>query len=219
MAPARDLDQLIGQLTLDEKANLLAGADFWSTTPIERVSLPSVTVTDGPAGARGSALLGFGAVSSVCAPCGTALGSTWDPELIERVGVMLGEETRTKAARVLLAPTVNIIRSPLAGRSFECYSEDPVLTGRVAVAFIGGGQSQDVATTVKHFAGNEAEFERHTISSVIDERTLREIYLLPFELAVRDGGSLGIMTAYNRLNGEYCTDRTDLLQGILRDEW
>src|SRR6476620_9829459 len=110
MAPARDLDQLIGQLTLEEKANLLAGADFWSTTPVERVGLPSVTVTDGPAGARGSALLGFGAVSSVCAPCGAALGSTWDPELVERVGVMLGEETRTKDARVLLAPTVNIIR-------------------------------------------------------------------------------------------------------------
>ena len=219
MSATRDLDQLLDQLTLDEKAALTAGVDFWSTVPVERVGLPSVTVTDGPAGARGSALLGFGAVSSVCAPCGSALGSTWDPDLIERVGVMLGEETRTKAARVLLAPTVNIIRSPLAGRSFECYSEDPLLTGRLAARFIRGVQSQNVATTVKHFAGNEAEFERHTISSVIDERTLREIYLLPFELAVKDGRSLGIMTSYNRLNGEYCTDRNDLLQGILRDEW
>jgi len=198
---------------------LLAGRDLWTTVPIERVGLPSVTVTDGPAGARGSALLGFGAVTSVCVPCGAALGSTWDPELIERVGEMLGDETRTKAARVLLAPTVNIVRSPLAGRNFECYSEDPLLTGKIAAAFIRGVQSRGVATTVKHLAGNEAEFERHTISSVIDERTLREIYLRPFELAVKEGGSLGIMTAYNRLNGEYCTDRADLLQAILRDEW
>src|SRR3954452_23193895 len=219
MPAPRDLELLVSQMTLEEKASLTAGADFWTTVPIPRLDLPSVTVTDGPNGARGSALLGFGAVSSVCAPCGSALGSTWDVDLVERVGSMLGEESRTKAARVLLAPTVKIMRSPLARRNFECYSEDSLLTGKVAAAFIRGVQSQDVATTVKHFAGNEAEFERHTISSVIDERTLREVYLLPFELAVRDGGSLGIMTAYNRLNGEYCTDRTDLLQGILRDEW
>ncbi len=214
-----DVAELVAQLTLDEKALLLAGADFWNTVAVDRVGIPPVRVTDGPAGARGSALLGFGAVTSVCVPCGTALGATWDPALLEEVGTMLGEETRTKAARVLLAPTVNIIRSPLAGRTFECYSEDPLLTGRLAAGFIRGVQSRDVITTVKHFAGNEAEFERHTISSVIDERTLREIYLKPFELAVREGGSLGIMTAYNRLNGEYCNDRADLLQGILRDEW
>jgi beta-glucosidase len=215
----RDLPNLVSELSIDEKASLLAGADFWTTVPIERLGIPKVTVTDGPNGARGSALLGFGSVTSVCVPCGSALGSTWDPELVERVGAMLGEEARTKSARVLLAPTVNIVRSPLAGRNFECYGEDPLLSGRTAAAFVRGVQSQDVATTVKHFAGNEAEFERHTISSVIDERTLREVYLLPFELAVREGHSLGIMTAYNRLNGEYCTDRRDLLQGILRDEW
>ncbi|MGZ4706906.1 MAG: glycoside hydrolase family 3 protein, partial [Acidimicrobiales bacterium] len=219
MPAPRDLEALVSQLTVEEKASLTAGADFWTTVAVPRLDIPSVTVTDGPNGARGSALLGFGAVTAVCAPCGSALGSTWDVELIERVGAMLGEESRTKAARVLLAPTVNIMRSPLAGRNFECYSEDPLLTGRVAAAFIRGVQSQDVATTVKHFAGNEAEFERHTISSVIDERTLREIYLRPFELAVREGRSLGIMTAYNRLNGAYCTERADLLEGILRDEW
>jgi beta-glucosidase len=219
MSAPRDLETLVSQLTLDEKASLTAGADFWTTVAIDRLGIPSVTVTDGPNGARGSALLGFGSVTAVCAPCGSALGSTWDPDLIERVGSMLGEESRTKAARVLLAPTVNIMRSPRAGRNFECYSEDPLLTGKIAAAFIRGVQSQDVATTVKHFAGNEAEFERHTISSQIDERTLREIYLRPFELAVREGHSLGIMTAYNRLNGVYCTERPDLLQAILRDEW
>ncbi|MEI7593015.1 MAG: glycoside hydrolase family 3 C-terminal domain-containing protein [Actinomycetes bacterium] len=214
-----ELGELIANLTLAEKSTVLAGLDFWNTVGVERVGLPSVTVTDGPAGARGSALLGFGAVTAVCVPCGAALGSTWDPALIERVGEMLGDETRTKAARVLLAPTVNIVRSPLAGRNFECYSEDPFLTGKIAAGFIRGVQSRGVATTVKHFVGNEAEFERHTMSSVIDERTLREVYLLPFELAVKEGGSLGIMTAYNRLNGQYCTDRAELLQGILRDEW
>ena len=132
---------------------------------------------------------------------------------------MLGEEARTKACRVLLAPTVNIHRSPLAGRNFECYSEDPLLSGKTAAAFVRGVQSQGVATTVKHFAGNDAEFERKTINSVIDERTLREIYLVPFELAVREGGALGIMTAYNRLNGPHCSEHVELLAGILRGEW
>ncbi len=155
----------------------------------------------------------------MCIPCGSALGATWDPALIERVGEMLGDETLTKACRVLLAPTVNIHRSPLAGRNFECYSEDPLLSGTIAAAFVRGVQSRGVATTVKHFAGNDAEFERNTINSVIDERTLREITLLPFELAVRDGGALGVMTAYNRLNGHYCTEHEELITTILRDEW
>ena len=132
---------------------------------------------------------------------------------------MLGEETHTKACRVLLAPTVNIHRSPLAGRNFECYSEDPLLSGAIAAAFVRGVQSQGIVTTVKHFAGNDAEFERNSINSVIDERTLREIYLVPFEMAVRDGGALGVMTAYNRLNGPHCSEHTELLAGILRGEW
>ena len=119
----------------------------------------------------------------------------------------------------LLAPTVNLHRSPLVGRNFECYSEDPLLAGKLAAAFVRGVQSQDVATTVKHFVGNDAEFERHTINSVIDERTLREMYLVPFELAVREGGALGVMTAYNRCNGPYVTENAALLQGILRNEW
>ena len=120
---------------------------------------------------------------------------------------------------MLLAPTVNLHRSPLAGRNFECFSEDPLLAGRLAAAFVRGVQSRDVATTVKHFVGNEAEFERYTISSVIDERALRELYLVPFELAVREGGALGMMTAYNRLNGGYCTEDEALLDGVLRGEW
>jgi len=216
----RDLPVLIEQLTLDEKSALLAGADMWSTVAVPRLGLPSVRVTDGPNGARGPTLPGQGAhLTSVCVPCGAALGATWDPVLVERVGALLGEETRTKASRVLLAPTVNLHRSPLGGRNFESYSEDPVLAGRLAAAFVRGAQSQGVATTVKHFAGNESELDRMSADSVVDERTLRELYLLPFEMAVRDGGALGVMTAYNRLNGEYCADSSWLLHDVLRGEW
>jgi beta-glucosidase len=155
----------------------------------------------------------------LCIPCGSALGATFDVLLLEELGVALGHQTRSKGARVLLAPTVNLHRSPLFGRSFECYSEDPLLSGKLAASFIRGAQSQGIATTVKHFVGNDAEFERMTINSVIDQRTLREVYLLPFELAVREGGSLGIMTSYNRMNGVYCAENRELLQNILRDEW
>ena len=215
----RDIDALVAKLTLDEKASLTAGADLWSTVAVERLGLPKVRVTDGPNGARGTSVPGSAGATAACVPCGSALGATWDPDLIERVGAMLGDEARSKACHVLLAPTVNLHRSPLAGRNFECYSEDPFLAGRIAAGFVRGVQSRDVATTVKHFVGNEAEFERMTMSSVIDERTLRELYLLPFELAVREGGSLGVMTSYNRVNGEYCTDHADLLADVLRGEW
>jgi beta-glucosidase len=214
----RDIEALVAGMTLDEKASLTAGEDLWSTVAVDRLGIPKVRVTDGPNGARGAHLPGGGDTTSVCVPCGSALGATWDAALVERVGALLGLETRRRGCRVLLAPTVNIHRSPLAGRNFECYSEDPFLSGTLAAAFIRGAQSHGVATTVKHFVGNDAEFERMSMSSVIDERTLREIYLLPFELAVKDGGSLGVMTGYNRLNGEWCGERGDLY-GILRDEW
>ncbi len=207
-------------MTVDERASLTSGATGWSTAAIERVGIPEVFVTDGPAGARGPQIPGVGKqIRSLNVPCGAALGATWNPELLERIGEALGDQTRTKACRVLLAPTVNLHRAPLAGRNFEAYSEDPLLTGKLAAAFCRGVQSQGVATTVKHFAGNEAEFERMTIDSVIDERALRELYLLPFELAVREGGSLGVMTSYNRLNGSYNTENEWLLQTLLREEW
>lgn len=214
-----DVERLLGSLTLDEKALLTAGADMWSTPAIERVGLPRIRVTDGPNGARGSSLLGLGDASAVCVPCGSALGATFSPELIERVGRMLGQEARTKSCRVLLAPTINLHRSPLGGRNFECYSEDPLLSGKIAAAFIRGVQSEGVATTAKHFVANDAEFERHTIDSVVDARTLRELYLVPFEIAVKEGGVLGIMTSYNRLNGTWCSEHPELLTDILRGEW
>ena len=213
------VDEIMRALDLDEKALLTAGADMWTTPPIEHAGVPAIRVTDGPNGARGSSLLGLGEETAVCIPCSSALGATWNAELIERVGSMLGEEARTKGARVLLAPTVNLHRSPLGGRNFECYSEDPLLSGRIAAAYVRGVQSQGVATTAKHFVANDAEFERNTINSVVDERTLRELYLVPFELIVREGGGLGIMTAYNRLNGVYCAEHEELLNGILRRDW
>lgn len=217
---SRDIPALVASMTIDEKASLTAGASTWSTAAVPRVGIPEVFLCDGPAGARGPLIEGFGEqVNSLNIPCGAALGATWNPALIEQLGIALGDQTRTKACRVLLAPTVNLHRGPLAGRNFESYSEDPLLTGKLAAAFIRGVQSHGVATTVKHFAGNEAEFERMTIDSVIDERTLRELYLVPFEMAVREGGSLGIMTSYNRLNGTYNSENHELLHDILRGEW
>lgn len=215
-----DIEQLVAELSLDEKALLTTGASMWTTHGIERVGIPSVIVTDGPAGARGPTLPGIGAqVPTLCIPCGSALGATFDADLIGEIGDALGHQTRTRGARVLLAPTVNLHRSPLFGRNFECYSEDPLLSGRLAAAFILGVQAHGVATTVKHLVGNETEFERLTIDTVIDERTLREVYLLPFELAVRVGKTLGIMTSYNRVNGAYCAESPWLLQDIVRSEW
>lgn len=216
----REIDKLVNQLTIEEKALLTTGATMWSTNSVARVGIPAVTVTDGPAGARGPITPGIGTqVATLCIPCGSALGATFDVSLLEELGGALGHQTRSKGARVLLAPTVNLHRSPLFGRAFECYSEDPLLSGKLAASFIRGVQSRGVATTVKHFVGNDAEFERMTINSVIDQRALREVYLLPFELAVREGGSLGIMTSYNRMNGVYCAENRELLQDILRDEW
>jgi beta-glucosidase len=167
-----DIAKLVDELTLDEKAALTAGADLWSTTAVPRLGIPQVRLTDGPNGARGTQS-GPAGPTAACVPCGSALGATWDPGLVEGVGALVGREARSKGARVLLAPTVNIHRSPLAGRNFECYSEDPLLAGRMAAGFVRGAQSHGVATTVKHFVGNDAEFERYTISSEIDERALR----------------------------------------------
>jgi len=214
-----DPEDLLSRLTVEEKALLTAGADLWSVPGLAQHGIPAIRVTDGPNGARGGALPETARVSALCVPCGSALGATWDPELVQLVGEALGEETRTKGARVLLAPTVNLPRSPLAGRNFECYAEDPLLSGRIAAGFVRGVQSRGVAATVKHLVGNEAEFERTTISSDICARTLRELYLLPFELAVREGGVMAVMTSYNRVNGTWCAEDPWLLGEVLRGEW
>lgn len=208
------IDDLMAQLTLDEKATLTAGIDMWHAQGVERLGIRGLKVSDGPNGARGSFWVG---TTSACLPCGTALGATWNPDLVRRVGVLAGEETITKGADVLLAPTINLHRSPLAGRNFECPSEDPFLTSRYAVAYITGVQSTGVATAVKHFVANDSEFERHTISSDVDERTLRELYLPMFEAAIGEARSMSIMAAYNKLNDVYCSEQP-FLMGLL-DDW
>ena len=180
---------VVAELTLDEKAALTAGVDMWATHGIERVGIPSWRMTDGPNGARGR-YWGPAGTPAVAMPTGSALGATWDPALLREVGAELGREARARSARVLLGPTVNPQRAPLAGRTFECFSEDPFLSGVLGAAYVEGVQSEGVAATVKHLAGNEAEWQRNSVSSEIDERTLREVYLLPFERCVR-GWSLG----------------------------
>ena len=210
--------ELLGELTTAEKAALTAGGSMWGMQGVARLGIPGLKVTDGPNGARGNGIFGSGR-SAACFPCGSALGATWDPDLVERVGIALGQEAKTKSCTVLLAPTVNLHRSPLYGRNFECFSEDPHLSARLAVAYVSGVQSQGIACVIKHFVANDAEFERMTIDSIVDERTLREIYLPPFEAAVKEAGIWGVMTAYNQLNGTACTANQWLLSGLLKGEW
>ena len=208
----------LAALSTEEKADLVAGEAIWTTKSFPEAGIPAIGVTDGPNGARGGGLLGTG-TATACIPAGAVLGATWDPELVERLGGVLGDEARAKGCRVLLAPTINLHRNPLGGRNFECYSEDPILSGLVAAAFVRGVQSRGVATTPKHFVANDSEFERNTIDSQVDERTLREVYLVPFEYAVLEGGTWGIMSAYNRLNGTFCSENEWLLTQVLRHEW
>jgi beta-glucosidase len=210
-------EALLAELTLDEKAALASGASLWQTHGVPRLGIPPLRVTDGPNGARGSHF--SGGATAACFPCGSALAAMFSPALVEAVGRALGEEARTKRAHVLLGPTVNMHRSPLGGRHFEGYSEDPRLAARTAAAFVRGVQSQGVAACVKHFVANDSEFERMSISSELDPRTLREIYLPPFEAALREAGAWSLMTAYNGLGGTTCSAHPDLLVELVRDEW
>ena len=212
------LTALLDAMTIEEQVSLLAGRDFWHTVPVERLEIPSIKLSDGPNGVRGGGAL-VGGVAAAAFPVAIALASSWNLALVDEIGEALALEAKSKGARVLLAPTVNIHRSTLNGRNFECYAEDPFLTAEIAVAYIGGLQRLGIAATVKHYVGNESEYQRTTISSDIDERTLREIYLPPFEAAVTRGGSWALMTSYNRLNGSYVSEQAALINGLLRREW
>jgi len=209
---------LVDRMTLEERVSLLAGADFWRTVAIPRLNVPQIKLTDGPAGARGGGAL-VGGRRTAAFPVGIALGATWSTEILQHVGELLAREVRDKGASVVLAPTLNLMRNALNGRNFENYSEDPVLTGRLAIAFVRGVQAKGVGATPKHFAGNESEFERDSISSEIPERTLRELYLRPFEMVVVEARPWAIMTGYNRLGGTFCSEHVRLLEEILRREW
>ncbi|MGC4106282.1 MAG: glycoside hydrolase family 3 C-terminal domain-containing protein [Thermomicrobiales bacterium] len=210
---------LIAQMTPPEKASLLAGVSMWETPPIERLGIPAMRVSDGPNGARGSEGFVGGTVTSAAFPVGIALASTWNVDRIAQIGTALGEEAKTKGARLLLGPTVNIHRSPFNGRNFECYSEDPFLSARMVVGYITGLQQTGVGATVKHFVLNDSEFERSSISVEVDERTLREIYLPPFYAAVREAGTWALMTAYNRIDGIYAGENPYTIRDLLKGEW
>ena len=197
-------------------AVLTAGVDMWHLAAAPDLGLRRIKVTDGPAGARGERWFGG---SSACVPCGTALGATWSPATMAEVAEVLAAETRRKGADVLLAPTVNLHRHPLAGRNFECLSEDPELTAVLASALIGSLQSTGVSACVKHLVANDQETDRHDISAEVPEVALRELYLRPFEVAVRRGGAWAVMSAYNRLGGTHCSQHRWLLTELLRGEW
>ena len=216
--------QLISQMTLEEKASLMSGANFWNTKAVPRLEIPGMMLTDGPHGLRkqgGKAdNLGLNkSVPATCYPTASGLANTWDEELLEQMGQHLGLEAASEGVSVLLGPGVNIKRSPLCGRNFEYFSEDPYLAGKMAAALIRGIQSNGISACVKHYAVNSQELLRMTNDSVVDERTLREIYLPAFEMAVKEGGVKCLMTSYNRVNGTYAHENTHLLREILYGEW
>ncbi|GLY35577.1 beta-glucosidase [Amycolatopsis sp. NBRC 101858] len=212
-----DVDALLAELDLDTKASLLAGQDVWSLPALPRIGLESLVLSDGPVGVRG--VRWSPDDPSVTLPSPTALAASWDPRLAVRAGRLLAQEARRKGVHVLLAPTVNLQRSPLGGRHFECYSEDPLLTGMIGAGYVTGVQDGGVAVTVKHFVANDFETERFTADVHVGERALRELYLAPFELIVRRAKPWGIMAAYNSVNGTTMTQHAELLNGVLRDEW
>ena len=210
-----DIQGLVGRLDLAEKVALLSGQDFWSLPAIPRIGLRSLIMSDGPIGVRGT---GWTPDPSIALPSPTALAATWDPALAARAGRLLGQEARRKGVHVLLGPTVNLHRSPLAGRHFECYSEDPLLTGEIAAGFVTGMQERHVAATVKHLVGNDFETDRMTVDVRIPERALRELYLAPFERVIRAGG-WAVMSAYNAVNGLSMCCNGPLQNDVLKDEW
>ncbi|MFD8820010.1 glycoside hydrolase family 3 protein, partial [Streptomyces sp. NPDC059627] len=206
----------LGALTLEQKVRLLTGADFWSLHPEPAVGLRRLVVSDGPAGVRGE--LWDERSPSANVPSPTALAATWDEPLVERLGGLLAREARGKGVDVLLAPTVNLHRTPYGGRHFECFSEDPLLTARIGVAYVRGVQGGGVAATVKHFVGNDSETQRMTVDARIGERALRELYLTPFERIVGEGRVWAVMAAYNGVNGHSMTE-SPLLREVLHDDW
>ncbi|HYF75571.1 MAG TPA: glycoside hydrolase family 3 C-terminal domain-containing protein [Symbiobacteriaceae bacterium] len=214
-----DIEALLSDLSLKERIALLSGTDAWHTAPIPRLSIGGVTMTDGPHGVRATAEHGRIDGPATAFPTGIAMAASWDPNLIHEVGQALAEETLAMGCDVLLGPCVNIIRHPLAGRTFESFSEDPVLAGRIGTAWVQGLQSRGVGASLKHFACNNQETERDRGNSVVDERALREIYLRQFEMVVKEAEPWTVMCAYNRVNGTYASQHDYLLNQILKGEW
>ncbi len=204
------VENLLNEMTLEEKIDLLGGTGF-ATKPIKRLGIPELKMSDGPLGVRWGASSAF--------PAGIAMASTWDTALINKLGAAIGEEVKGKGRDVILGPCVNIARIPQGGRNFESFGEDPYLASRMAVSYIKGVQSEGVAATVKHFAANNQEYQRGIVNVKIGERPLNEIYLPAFKAAVEEGKSLCIMSAYNKINGEYCSENNYLLNIKLKNDW
>jgi beta-glucosidase len=219
-----DLSKVISEMTLEEKASLCSGDDFWHLKGIERLDIPRIMVTDGPHGLRkqnteGDHLGLSNSVKTTCFPTASATASSWDVEMMFEMGTALAEECLQEDVSVLLGPGANIKRSPLCGRNFEYISEDPYLTGKMGAALINGIQSKGVGSSLKHFAANNQEYRRMTTDSIVDERALREIYLAGFEMVIKNSQPWTVMCAYNKVNGTYCSDNKKLLNNILKEEW
>lgn len=219
-----DVEKLLSEMTLEEKASLCSGADFWHTKSIDRLGIPNVMVSDGPHGLRKQAdetdHLGLSeSVKAVCFPAASALACSFDTELINTIGEALGDECQAESVSTLLGPGVNMKRSPLCGRNFEYYSEDPYLAGKLAASLVKGIQSKGIGTSVKHFAVNNQEYRRMSINAKADERTLREIYLSAFETIVKEAKPTTLMCSYNRINGVYSCENDWILNKVLREEW
>ncbi|KAK6454752.1 beta-glucosidase [Scheffersomyces xylosifermentans] len=212
-----DIEQKLGELTLEEKVGLLAGIDFWHTYGVKRLDIPSLRFSDGPNGLRGTKF--FNSHPSACFPCGTGLAATFDKDLLYEAGRLMGVEAKAKGVHVILGPTMNIQRGPLGGRGFESFSEDPYLTGQAAISIVKGIQDEGIAATVKHFVGNDLEDERNASNCIVSERALREIYLEPFRLAVKYANPAAFMTGYNKVNGEHVSQSSKIIQDILKGEW
>ncbi|WP_062318600.1 glycoside hydrolase family 3 C-terminal domain-containing protein [Demequina maris] len=217
-------EKIVSTLSTDDKIRLVSGKDAWTTEPVDEHGVPSILVTDGPHGVRKQVSaddhIGINdAVPATCFPTAVTLGSTWDPDLVEEVGAALGRESRANDVSVLLGPGLNIKRHPAGGRNFEYFSEDPFLSGKMAAAMVRGIQSQGVGACLKHYAANNQEFFRMSVDTVVDNRTLRELYLTGFEIAVKESQPWTVMCSYNKVNGEHADISRDLLTDILRDEW
>jgi len=221
---ANDFTNRLSELTLEEKASLCLGSDFWHTAPVERLGIPQIMVSDGPHGLRAQLEeadhVGIGgSAPATCFPTASALGSSWNPELFRAVGEALGREAKKLGVSVVLGPGINMKRSPLCGRNFEYISEDPWLAGELATAMVQGTQSQGIGTSLKHYAANNQEDDRLRVSAEVDDRTLREVYLPAFERVVKQSQPWTVMCAYNKINGTYCSEHYWLLTQVLREEW
>ncbi|CAI5757773.1 unnamed protein product [Candida verbasci] len=212
-----ETDKLLKELTIDEKINLLAGYDFWHTYAIPRLDIPSISVSDGPNGVRGVKF--FNGEPSTCFPCGTGLAASFNKELILKCGELMGKEAKLKKVNLILGPTCNILRSPLGGRGFESYSEDPYLSGIITSYLVEGIQKENILACLKHFVCNDQEKDRKIVNVKLTDRSFREVYLKPFQLAIKNSNPGSLMIAYNKVQGEYISESKSIIQDIVRDEW